>query len=109
MSLETFIDWLSTKKITESDLTDMSNVSSCEDYDNISKEVISLMMSKYREDFLSFIKILASKNHDEELSNLISKISKSTDNDMPKLNYTMDKDQIVQPISDRGIDPNSVS
>ena len=108
MSLTTFVDWLSSKRISESDLTDMSNVSSCEDYDNISKEITSLLMSKYHHDFLNFIKKLSEQNKDEELSNLIRKISSSTPDDMPKLNYTMDKDQIVQPTSDRGIDPNSV-
>jgi hypothetical protein len=101
VSIKTFTGWLE-------EMADRFSQVATEDYENLNSDIVKLLMSKYQPVFIKFAKTTAQQNNDEELLNLIERLEKSGPADSP-INHTMDRgDQVVQPISDRGIDPNSV-
>lgn len=124
MAIYDFYNWLVIKKAIEegfdepSDPTDKfkfnnaddrSNVA--DDYEKTQKEVTKVVMTKYHSQFMRFLRQLSEEHSDGELQGLIRKLETDKSSGYTKSwkpNHPSNKDDVVPPEADRGIDPNSV-
>jgi len=121
MAILNFRQWVEMKTVMREDFdspkdpTDMFKFNTNgndigNDYENIQREVTKVVMSKYHRQFMRFLTDLAEENSDGELKNLARKLETDKSSGSPsswKAEHPRDRDEIVAPESDRGIDPNS--
>lgn len=80
------------------------------DYESTQREVTKVIMSKYHRQFMRFINDLAEENSDSELKGFVRKLETDKSPGSTKSwkpDHHTERDEIVPPASDRGIDPNS--
>lgn len=121
MTIYNFSDWLTMRNLTEDfdspiDPTDKFKFNAsdhgdaADDYEKTQKEVTKVVMSKYHSQFMKFLRELAEEHSDSELQGLMRKLETDKSSGSPrswKPEHSPEKDQIIPPEADRGIDPNS--
>lgn len=92
MSLTTWQDWLKERENLQ-----VENI----DYDGLLQNIIKLLMSRYRDETMEFLKNMASRG-DEELNTLLNQLGIVTNNN--QLNpVQMPQDEVVPSSADVGL------
>lgn len=99
MGIIDFEDWVSLKKeVANFDTNNDSDFGS--DHSRIESELVRVLMTRFNREFLDFCKNHA--EHDSELKEILRRIE-----GRPMRAVQREKDEVLPPSADRGIDPNA--
>lgn len=79
------------------------------DREKTEQDLVKVLLSKYQREFMSFITQLGEEHRDREIQDFSSKLKTDVACGRPwRPDHASDKDRVVPPEADRGMDPNAV-